>query len=312
VGAGNCARKEAAVTRPLVNPPDSAETNPLPKVSSARAWTSLVSAGARAPMGFPKATPVIREKAAAPVPPRRIRADGTQEICAEDIMLIVPSPGPALSLRGATVPPPRAKLPSSEELGDGDIVVEVAAPEPEDFRPPAYSIHATQEILADDVLEVAEAPLPPPPAPPPPHRDEIPSTLPWTVDAADDLDFPTPPKYSGPYPAVGPRITNFSATQVFRRRSINLKVVVVSMTLAAGVVLVSGISRLAQGSGSSADTSGPIGIAMHAPKSLDTTIRTGTLAFGFAPHVEETTAVSIDALPEVRPHRTWRRWRRQR
>jgi hypothetical protein len=286
VGAGNFARKEAAVTRPLVNPPDSAETNPLPKVSSARAWTSLVSAGPRTPMGFPKATPVIREKVAAPVPPHRVRADGTQEICAEDIMLIVPK---------ATVPPPRTKLPSSEELGDGDIVVEVAAPEREDFRPPAYSIHATQEILADDVLEVAEAPLPPPPAPPPPHRDEIPSTLPWTVDAADDLDFPTPPKYSGPYPAVRPRITDFSATQVFRRRSINLKVVVVSMTLAAGVVLVSGISRLAQGSGSS-----------------HTTIRTGTLAFGVAPHVEETTAVSIDALPEVHPHRTWRRWRRHR
>lgn len=257
------------------NTTDSADTNPLPQVSSARAWTSI---------SFPKAAPVIREKATAPTVPHRLRADGTQEIRAEDILVIVP------------------RMPSSEELDDADIVVEEAAPE---FRPPAYSIHATQEILADDVIEVTAAAVRE--APVESHRDEIPSTLPWTVDAPDDLEFPTPPQYSGPYPAAPrPRITNFSATQVFRRRSVNLAVVVVSMTLAAGVVLISGIARFAQGT-TTAD--GPIGISAHAPKALDTSVRPGTLAYGTAPHVRETVAVSIDALPAVPQRHVWHRRR---
>lgn len=257
---------------------DSAETNPLPKVSSAHAWDALA---------FPKATPVIREKTPAPRPAHRLRADGTQEICAEDIMVIVPK---------ASAPAPRPKLPSSEELGDADIVVEVQAPE---FRPPAYSINATQEILADDVIDVAAAPLPPEP---PAHRDEIPSTVPWTLDAGDDLEFPSPPQWSSSYPAVKPRITNYSATQVFRRRSVNVVVVVSSMVLAAMVVLVAGLARLAP---SSAAADGPVGISVHAPKTLDSSIRTGRLAYGTAPRIQEGAAISIDSLPRV-AHRRWR------
>lgn len=260
---------------------DSAETNPLPKVSSARAWEAL---------SFPKAAPVIREKQVAPAPVRRVRADGTEEICVEDIMVIVPKASA----------PARKKQPSSEELSDADIVVEVQAPE---FRPPAYSINATQEVLVDDVLEVANAPLPPQPEP---HRDEIPSTVPWTVDAGDDLEFPTPPKYTGSYPAVGGRrITNYSATQVFRRRSVNVKVVVASLSLAASVVLVGGLARIAPASGSD----GPVGISVRAPKKLDTSVRAGTLAYGTAPKVDEGEAISIDSLPTV-PRRYARRWHR--
>ena len=282
--------------RPESNSPDSSDTNPLPKVSSAHSWSA---------MSFPKAAPVIREKAAAPERPLRVRADGTQEICAEDIMLIVPK---------ATAPAPRAKQPSSEEIGDADIVVEEAAPAPAEFRKPAYSINATQEILADDVIEVATAAVAQVHVAPDvvEHRDEIPSTVPWTVDAHDDLEFPTPPTYSGSYPPVAPRrITSYSATQVFRRRSLNVKVVIASVGLAAGVVLVSGIARLAQVSGASGSTSsGPVGISMQAPKSLDTTVRTGALAYGSAPHVQETVAVSIDALPSVSRTHAWR-WHRR-
>ncbi len=287
---------------PASRGPDSAETNPLPKVSSAQAWGALASrSGVMAPMDFPKATPVIREKQAAPQPGRRVRVDGTEEICVEDIMLIVPK---------ASAPPARAKQPSpearaygaadspkgtqDEELGDGDIVVEHAPPVQEEFRPPAFSVHATQEILADDVLEVAEA-----------HRDEIPSTVPWTVDAGDDLEFPNPPQYSGPYQAVSPRITSYSATQVFRRRSANLKVVVGSLSLAAAVVLVAGVARLAPTS----NAEGPVGISVRAPKRLDSAVRSGTLAYGAAPHVREGVAISIDALPEARSFHA-RRWRR--
>ena len=270
---------------------DSAETNPLPKVSSARAWDAL---------SFPKATPVIREKQVAPTPVRRVRADGTEEICVEDIMVIVPKASA----------PARKKQPSSEELSDADIVVvaaplegadvEVQAPE---FRRPAYSINATQEVLVDDVLEVADAPLPPPPEP---HRDEIPSTVPWTVDAGDDLEFPTPPKYTGSYPAVGGRrITSYSATQVFRRRSLNVKVVVASVSLAASVVLVGGLARIAPASGSE----GPVGISVRAPKKLDDSVRAGTLAYGTAPKLDEGEAVSIDSLPTA-PRRYARRWHR--
>ncbi|HEY1959371.1 MAG TPA: hypothetical protein VGH28_27360 [Polyangiaceae bacterium] len=265
---------------------ESAETNPLPKVSSARAWEAL---------SFPKASPVIRDKAVAPVPIRRLRADGTEEICVEDIMVIVPK---------ATAPKPRAKQPSSEEIGDADIVVEVAAPE---FRRPAYSINATQEVLADDVMEVAEAPLPPQPV----HRDEIPSTVPWTVDAGDDLEFPTPPQYTGSYPGMnagttGPRITNYSATQVFRRRNLNVKVVVGSLSLAASVMLVAAVARLAPTS----NGDGPVGISVHAPKTLDTSVRAVTLAYGTAPKIDEGQAISIDSLPSVPHHRYARRWHR--
>jgi hypothetical protein len=279
---------------PTSNPSESADTNPLPKVSSAKAWTAL---------SFPKVPPVIREKPTAPRPPRRVRADGTEEICAEDIMVIVPKaspprPGPA-----------RAKQPSSEELGDADIVVEHAAPQPEQFRPPAYSIHATQEILADDVIEVTSAAVNDAVQEVAPHRDEIPSTLPWTIDAGDDLEFPTPPQYSGPYAQVSQRITNYSATQVFRRRSTNVKVVIASVSLAAAVVLVSGIARLAR-IAPAAGESGPVGISLHAPKPLDSTVRGSLLAYGTAPHVRETVAVSIDALPTVPHRRVWRRHRR--
>ncbi len=210
-------------------------------------------------MSLPKAAPVIRNKAVVPRPSYRVRADGTEEILAEDILLIVP---PA-----------------------------------EAFRPPTVSVHATQEILADDVLEVADQPIP----------DERPSTVPppWTMDAnpMDEFEFPSPPHFSAPYAAIS-RITTFSATQVFRRRSANLKVVIASVACAASVMIVAGIARFAPPSGAASE--GPIGIAMHTPKKLDKTVRTRTLAYGSAPHVNEAVSVSIDSLP-LRSSRAHRR-----
>ena len=243
-------------------PPDStgtlssAETNPLPHVSSARAWTAIEKP--RPPskplVTLPKASPVIREKlTAASSDPRlrrdgrRLRADGTEEICADDIMVIVP------------------RQPSADEIAEDDILVEVTEPTP--FRAPAYSVHATQEILSDDVLEVQHV------ANQLAHhfaqqKEERPSTIPppWTVDTGDDLEFPTPPKYSGQYPAysTGPRITNFSATQVFRRRSANVKIVVASLAAAVTVVTIAGLARLSPASASG----GPVAYAGYWPEYL--------------------------------------------
>jgi hypothetical protein len=246
------------------------ETNPLPNVSSAKAWTAV---------SFPKAAPVIREKVMAPRPPHRIRADGTEEICVEDILVIVP--------RSAA----KQKQPSSEELGDADIVVDVEPPQPEPFRPPAYSVHATQEILADDVLAVTDAPNP----------DDRPSTVPWTIDAnpLDEFEFPTPPQMSGPYGAVR-RITTYSATQVFRRRNNNVKVVAASVGFALSVMVVAGIARVAPSNGE-----GPVGIAMRAPKKLDKTVRGRVLAYGTAARIDDGVTISVDALPSrpLRRHR---------
>ncbi len=264
---------------------DTVETNPLPHVSSARAWDALAPKAPPRPsrplVSLPKAAPVIRVKP---------RADRTEEICAEDIMVIVP---------------PRAAAPSSEELDDSDLEIEVEHAAPE-FRPPAFSVHATQEILVEDVIEVANAPLPPPPPVPyfaQPQAQERPSSIPppWTVDAhsaVDEFEFPTPPQYSGPHPAISARITAFSATQVFRRRSANMKVVIASVSLAASVVLIAGIARLAPSA--SFGSEGPVGISVHSPKKLDSSVRGRTLAYGRATHVSQVAdvaAISIDSLP---------------
>ncbi len=289
---------------------DSVETNPLPHVSSARAWEALdkKTSASRPLIALPKSTSVfatsIREKAIAPKPPRRLRADGTEEICADDIMLIVPAPEA------------RAKAASSEELGEEDLEIEVAHAEPE-FHPPAYSIHATQEILADDVLEVvAKLPNVTAPAPQPRYvpqqQEERPSSVPpaWTVDAPhDEFEFPTPPQYTGQHAAISARITAFSATQVFRRRSANMKVVIASVSLAATLMMVAGIARLMPSS-SAQGSDGPVGISIQAPKKLDTAVRGRVLAFGKATHVTsapDVTAVSIDSLPET--HNVYRRRR---
>jgi hypothetical protein len=217
---------------------------------------------------LPKRAPVIREKLTAP---HRLRADGTQEICADDIMVIVP------------------KQSSSDEIAEDDILVELVQPGP--FRSPAFSVHATQEILVDDVLEVQHVANQ--------MRDERPSTIPppWTLDTADDLDFPGPPKYSGQYPAysTGPRLTNFSPTQIFQRRSTNVKIVIASLTMAAAVVTIAGLARLAPTS----SAEGPVGIAVHAPKKLDKSIRAKALAYGKAPRLQEAEVVSIDSLPSI-------------
>jgi hypothetical protein len=282
-------------------PPDStgnlssAETNPLPHVSSAKAWTAISKPPSRPLITLPKAAPIIKEKL---TPPRRVRADGTQEICADDIMVIVPQ------LAGPT------KQPSADEIAEDDILVEVTEPAP--FRAPAYSVHATQEILGEDVLEVqhvanqlAHQPVVMQ------QKDERPSTVPppWTVDTGDDLEFPTPPKYSGQYPAysTGPRITNFSATQVFRRRSANVKIVVGSLAAALAVVTIAGLARFAPSSAFAASSDGPVGIAMHAPKKLDKSVRAKALAYGKAPKMQEAEVVSIDALPTVPTHHYRRR-----
>lgn len=267
-----------------MNPPestgklDSVDTNPLPHVSSAHAWNALEKKAPPRPskplVTLPKSAPVIREKA-------RARPDRTEEICADDIMLIVP----------------RTQAPSSEELGDADIEVEHAEPE---FRPPAFSVHATQEILADDVLEVKAVVL----------QDDCPSSIPppWTLDAVSDVDefaFPTPPQYSGPLPAISARITAFSATQVFRRRSANMKVVIASVSLAASVVMIAAIARLVPNA-SSVGTDGPVGISVHAPKKLDSSVRGRTLAYGKATQgarATEVAAISIDSLPPTRATR---------
>jgi hypothetical protein len=207
--------------------------------------------------------------------------------------------------------PPRAAQPSSEELDDADLEIEVehAAPvsQAPEFRPPAFSVHATQEVLADDVIEVANALPPPPPMPyfAPAAQQERPSSIPppWTVDAnapADlaEFEFPTPPQYSGQHPAISARITAFSATQVFRRRSTNMKVVIASVSLAASVVLIAGIARLAPSSAFASSGDGPVGISVHAPKKLDSAVRGRTLAYGRATHVtQEVAAISIDSLP---------------
>ena len=233
-------------------------------------------------IALPKAAPVIKEKLA---PPRRLRADGTEEICADDIMLIVP----------------KTKQPSADEIAEDDILVEVTEPAP--FRAPAFSVHATQEILGEDVLEVQHV------ANQIAHqKEERPSTVPppWTVDTSDDLEFPTPPKYSGQYPAysTGPRITNFSATQVFARRSANVKIVIASLAAAVAVVTIAGLARLAPTSSSS---DGPVGIAVHAPKKLVKSSSGKTLAYGKGPHAQEAEVVSIDALPTVATHHHRRR-----
>lgn len=229
---------------------------------------------------LPKSAPVIKEKL---VPPRRIRADGTEEICADDIMVIVP------------------KQPSADEIAEDDILVEVTEPAP--FRAPAYSVHATQEILGEDVLEVQHV------ANQIAHqvaqqKEERPSTIPppWTVDTGDDLEFPTPPKYSGQYPAysTGPRITNFSATQVFARRSANVKIVIASLAAAVTVVTIGGLARLSQlGAPALSAADGPVGISVHAPKKLIKSSNNKMLAYGKAPRLQEADVVSIDALPSI-------------
>jgi hypothetical protein len=243
-------------------------------VSSARAWTAVAK---KAPiLALPKTAPVIRDKV---VPPRKIRADGTEEICADDIMLIVP------------------KQPSSEDIDESDILVELTEPAP--FRAPSFSVHATQEVLVDDVIEVQHVANQ--------MRDERPSTIPppWTIDTGDDLEFPTPPKYSGQYPAYasGPRITNFSPTQVFRRRSANVKIVIASLSFAAAVVTIAGLARLSQLGAPTSSADGPVGIAVHAPKKLDKSVRAKMLAYGKAPRMHEAEVVSIDALPVVHRRR---------
>ena len=173
--------------------------------------------------------------------------------------------------------------------------------EPAPFRVPAYSVHVTQEILGEDVLEVQHVANQL--AQQQQQQDERPSTIPppWTVDTGDDLEFPTPPKYSGQYPAYasGPRITTFSATQVFRRRSVNVKIVVASLAAALTVVTIAGLARLAPAAQFGSASDGPIGIAVHAPKKLDKAVRTKTLAYGKAPRLQEAEVVSIDALPSV-------------
>jgi len=228
---------------------------------------------------LPKAAPVIKEKLTAP---RRVRADGTEEILADDIMLIVP----------------KTKMPSADEIIETDILVEMSEPAP--FRAPAYSVHATQEILAEDVVEVQHvanqiaAQM---------KKEERPSTVPppWVVDTGDDLEFPGPPKYSGQYAAYtsGPKLTAFSSTQIFRRRNANLKIVVASLAAAVTVVTIAGVARFAPNlqAGSTAD--GPVGIAVHSPKKLDKGVRTKLLAYGKAPRLQEADVVSIDALPSV-------------
>ncbi|HSQ61720.1 MAG TPA: hypothetical protein VLM85_00840 [Polyangiaceae bacterium] len=311
---------------------DSAETNPLPHVSSAKAWTSLEADAKRAsrpsfPL-LPKATPIIRDKA--PTPARYIRADGTEEIRASDIMIVVPKATAPTARRAA---PLRPRANSTGEIDAGDILsaepaaediqVEVEAPV---FRPPAFSIHATQEILADDVLEVqaAAAQLPAPavapqqfllqlPAslaapqpqaqPQPGGREEAPSAPPppWTIDsgAADEFEFPTQlPVMSGPYSALssGPRLTSFSATEVFRRRSHGMKLVVASVTFAAAVMAVAGVAKVSPSLGSD----GPVGIELHKPMSLDRSVRTRDRIVGFSSRTAaDTVTVSIDDLAPV-------------
>ena len=344
----NLSRPNASVARAPRAPEstgklDSAETNPLPQVSSAKAWTSLEADAKRAsrpsfPM-LPKATPIIRDKA--PTPSRYIRADGTEEIRASDIMIVVPKASAPKARPGA---PLRPQANSTGEIDAGDILsaepagedihVEVEAPV---FRPPAFSIHATQEILADDVLEVqaAAAQLPAPaPAPQqfvlrlptslaqpqpqpraqpqlqaqpqPAGREEAPSAPPppWTIDANPlaEFEFPTQtPVMSGPYQALssGPRLTNFSATEVFRRRSHGMKLVVASVTFAAAVMAVAGVARVAPSLGSD----GPVGIAMHTPKSLDRSVRTRDRIVGFSSRTADTVTVSIDDLAPAVHHR---------
>jgi hypothetical protein len=266
-----------------------AETNPLPH---ARAWSAIT---------LPKAAPVIREKDLTPVPVRRLRPDGTEEIRVEDIVVIVP----------------KHTASGEEELSDADLVedepeleVEVAPPEPEPFRPATVSVHATQEILADDVLAVQDVV----------QREERPSTMPWVVDTAPPQPLhedahehaffgspsqltPSPSQMSGSYRAVR-RITNYSATQIFRRRSANVKVVAASVGVALSLVVVAAVARLAP----AASSEGPVGIAVHAPKRLDKTVRARTLAYGTAAHLDNALTVSIDSLPSTPParHRRWR------
>ena len=275
-------------------PPDStgnlssAETNPLPHVSSARAWTAIEASKPKPPsaplIALPKASPVIREKLTVP---QRVRADGTQEICADDIMVIVP----------------KVKQPSADEIIEEDILVEVteAGLDPAPFRTPTFSVHATQEILSDDVLEVQHVANQIAHQAAQQQKEERPSTVPpaWTVDTGDDLEFPTPPKYSGQYPAVatGPRLTNFSATQVFRRRNTNVKIVIASLSVAAAVVTVAGLARFAPTSAAE----GPVGISTHAPKKLEKSSHAKMLAYGKAPRLQEADVVSIDALPTSVP-----------
>lgn len=245
-----------------------AETNPLPQ-SSARAWT------------FPRVIPVIREKEPTPVvaAQRRIRVDGTEEIMVEDIVVIVP---------------PKHQ---PEELADEDLVVEA---EPEPFRTPTVSVHATQEVLVDDVLAVEELPA---------QREERPSYMPWTVNAPvpveDDLAFP--PSLEMPTSGLTGafrRITNYSATQVFRRRSANVKVVAAAVGVAASLMIFAGVARMG-----SASTDGPVGIAVHSPKKLDKTIRARSLEYGKAARLDTGLTVDIDALPTARPAARLSHWR---
>ncbi len=111
----------------------------------------------------------------------------------------------------------------------------------------------------------------------------------------DEFEFPTQmPVMSGPYPALasGPRLTNFSATEVFRRRSHGMKVVIASVTCAAALMAVAGAARLSPNMGNS----GPIGISIHKPKALEKTLRTRDRITGFAPRSAAAVTVSIDDL----------------
>ena len=120
---------------------------------------------------------------------------------------------------------------------------------------------------------------------------------------------PSPSQMSGSYRAVR-RITNYSATQIFRRRSANVKVVAASVGVALSLVVVAAVARLAP----AASSEGPVGIAVHAPKRLDKTVRARTLAYGTAAHLDNAPSrISIDALPAVgaAPHRYGTRPRRR-
>jgi len=73
------------------------------------------------------------------------------------------------------------------------------------------------------------------------------------------------------------------------------------VSIVASIILGSAMVVGGMTGGTAIHESGPVGVALHAPKTLDKTIRTRDRVSGYSPRVNGTT-VSIDSLARSRRH----------
>ncbi len=232
--------------------------------------------------------------------------DTTGEIDAADILVAVPVARPPA--RRVSAPPPPAD----------EIVVEVG---PVEVRPPTFSINATQEILAEDVVEelalqqapnpfLEQAPFRPAPyvAAPPSDMPSAPPP-PWTVDTLEEDLF-------APHLSIrDPQLTALSTMELIRRRSRGTLVVGAVVGAAVGVVLLAlGIKLLSGGSDTVSAASEPATTLVRDAKTREHLIYPPAVNVGHAvtptrhaaarPALTIDTSnvptVSIDSLPRAR------------